>query len=75
MLAEELGHYYTTVGNILDKKKTINRKLERRARAWAYQKLTPLDKLIQAHNEGIRTRYEMAEYLGVTERFLEATIR
>lgn len=74
ILAEELGHHYTAAGNILDQKKTRNRKLERRARAWAYKKLVPLDKLIQAFIEGARTRYEMAEYLGITECFLNEAI-
>lgn len=58
----------------MDQKKIQNRKLERRARAWAYKKLVPLDKLIQAFNEGIRSRYELAEYLEVTEKFLEDAI-
>lgn len=70
VLAEELGHYYTSAGNILDQKQLQNRKQERRARAWAYQRLVPLDKLIMAHKEGIRTRYELADYLGVTEQYL-----
>lgn len=32
VLAEELGHHYTTVGNILDQSDTNNRKQELRAR-------------------------------------------
>ncbi|NLT94071.1 MAG: ImmA/IrrE family metallo-endopeptidase [Clostridia bacterium] len=70
VLAEELGHYYTTAGNILDQSKIENRKQERRARTLAYQKLVPLDKLVEAYKAGIRTKHELAEYLGVTERFL-----
>ena len=70
VLAEELGHYYTTVGNILDQTQILNRKQERRARAWGYQKLVPLDKLIQAYKEGIRTQHELAEFLEVTEQYL-----
>ena len=70
VLAEELGHYYTSVGNILDQTKITNRKLERMARAWAFQKLVPLDKLVEAYKEGIRTKHELAEYLDVTEQFL-----
>ena len=35
VLAEELGHYYTTVGDILDQSDDGNRKQERRARLWA----------------------------------------
>jgi Zn-dependent peptidase ImmA (M78 family) len=56
VLAEELGHYYTSAGNILDQSKIENRKQERRARTWAYQKLVPLDKLVLAYKEGIRTK-------------------
>ena len=36
VLAEELGHHYTTSGNILDQQKISNRKQELRARTWAY---------------------------------------
>lgn len=75
ILAEELGHYYTTVDDILDQKKIQNRKLERRARSWAYQRLVPLDKLTEAYKAGIRNRFELAEYLEVTERLLEEAIK
>ena len=34
VLAEELGHHYTSYGNILDQSDTSNRKQELRARAW-----------------------------------------
>lgn len=39
VLAEELGHYYKTVGNILDQSNTENRKQEQKARLWAYNKM------------------------------------
>lgn len=42
VLAEELGHHYTTVGNILDQSAAMNRKQEYRARLWAYNKLVGL---------------------------------
>lgn len=70
ILAEELGHYHTTVGNILDQSKVENRKQEEIARRWAYEKLINIEDLIAASKEGIRNRYELAEYLGVTEEFL-----
>lgn len=38
VLAEELGHHYTSAGNILDQNKTENIKQERKARMWAYNK-------------------------------------
>lgn len=75
VLAEELGHYYTTVGNILDQSKIENRKQERRARTLAYQKLVPLDKLVEAYKDGIKNRFELAEYLQVTEKFLDEALK
>jgi len=75
VLAEELGHHHTTHGNILDQNKPENRKQERRARAWAYERLVSLKKLIEASNQGIRNRYELAEFLGVSERFIEEAIQ
>jgi Zn-dependent peptidase ImmA (M78 family) len=74
ILAEELGHHYTTAGNILNQKKITNRKQERLARAWAYKRLVPLDKLIAAYRAGVKSRYELAEYLHITEQFLAAAL-
>jgi Zn-dependent peptidase ImmA (M78 family) len=75
IIAEELGHYFTSVGNILDQNKIGNRKQEKLARTWAYEKLVPLSKIVQAHKIGIGSRNEFAEYLGVTEDFLDAAIK
>lgn len=74
VLAEELGHHYTTVGNILDQSKAENRKQERRARLWAYQKAFDLIDLVSAYKHGCRNRYEIAEYLEVTESFLQEAL-
>ena len=71
VLAEELGHHYTTVGNILDQSDVSNRKQERRARLWAYRRAFDLIDLISAYKYGCRNRYELAEYLEVTEQFLQ----
>lgn len=71
VLAEELGHHYTTYGNILDQSDTSNRKQELRARAWAYNKQIGLLGLIRAYEHGCRNRFEIAEYLEVTEEVLE----
>ena len=75
ILAEELGHYYTTVGNILDMSVVSNRKQERQARLWAYNKQIGLTGLIRAYEAGCTNRYETAEYLEVTEEFLEECIQ
>lgn len=74
VLAEEIGHYHTSTGNILDQKKITSIKQEKRARNWAYEKLVPLDKMIKAYEAGVCNRYELAEFLEVTECFLDAAI-
>ncbi len=74
VLAEELGHYYTSVGNILDQSKTGNRKQEYRARLWGYNMRIGLLGIIRAYENGCVNRYEMAEYLEVTEEYLEDCI-
>lgn len=74
VLAEEIGHHQTSAGDILDQKNIINCKQELRARAWAYERLIPLSKIIQARNLHITNRYELADYLNVTEGFLEDAI-
>lgn len=71
VLAEELGHHYTTYGNILDQSNISNRKQELRARAWAYNKQIGLLGLIRAYEHGCRNRFEIAEFLEVTEEVLE----
>lgn len=74
VLGEEIGHYETTAGNILDQKDSQNRKQELRARQWAYFHLVPLSAIVQAYTARIRGRHEIAEYLNVTESFLQAAI-
>lgn len=75
VLAEEIGHHYTTVGNILDQWKLNNRKQEKLARQWAYEKLVPLSKIVQAHKMRLSNRYELAEFCGVTEQFLNDALK
>lgn len=70
VLAEELGHYHTTTGDILDQSDINNRKQEKQARNWAYKRLVPLHKIIKAFDAGVQNRHELAEYLNVTEAFL-----
>lgn len=70
VLAEELGHYHTTVGNILDQKNPNNRKQEKTARKWAVNKLISIESLIEACVSGCETLFDTAVYLDVTEDFL-----
>lgn len=74
VLAEELGHYYTSVGNIIDMDSSSNRKQERQARLWAYNKQIGLKGLISAYEHGCTASHEIAEYLDVTEEALQECI-
>lgn len=75
VLAEELGHYYTTTGDILDQSRTENRKQEYHARLWAYNKQIGLMGIVRAYQYGCRNSYEVADYLGVTEEFLADALK
>ncbi len=79
VLAEELGHYFYTVGNIIDQSKIENIKQENTARRWAYNKLVPVEeihKLVPVEEihkvvkSGYSELYEIADNLQVTEEFL-----
>lgn len=74
ILAEELGHYHTSTGNILDQSKIENRKQELKARRWAVKRLIRVEQFIDAFNAGVRTRHELAEFLDVTEEFIETAL-
>ena len=70
ILAEELGHHYTTTGNILDQSTVENRKQEMRGRIVAYNKLVGLRGSVDAYLHHCQSISESAEYLEVTEEFL-----
>lgn len=73
-LSEELGHYHTSSGDIIDLSDIRNCKQEFKARLWAYDKQIGLIGLIKAYEHGCSHRNETAEYLDVTEEFLEEAI-
>lgn len=74
VLAEELGHYYTAVGNILDQSSVENRKQEMQGRILAYNKQVGLRGIVDAYLHHCQNLSEAAEYLGVTEEFLNDSI-
>lgn len=74
VLAEELGHYHTTTGNILDQSNIENRKQEYKARKWSYNKLVGTENIIKAFEHGCKDKFEIAEYLYITVKFLEESI-
>ena len=61
VLAEELGHHHTTAGQIIDLDSVENRKQERMARLWAYNKRIGLSGIIQGYRKHCRNLHELAE--------------
>lgn len=75
VLAEELGHYHTTAGDILLQATDADHKQEHRARVWAYNKMVGLPKIIEAYKRSCSSLHETAEYLNVTEEFLSEALQ
>lgn len=69
ILVEELAHIKISSGDI-----TENQKEELKARGMAYKGLIGLEGIIASYKYGCTNRYEMAEFLEVTESFLEEAI-
>lgn len=74
-LSEELGHYKTTYGDILDQSNIQNKKQEIIARRWGYNKICGLDKIQLAISKGAKDKYEIAESLNVTDEYFENAIQ
>ena len=74
VLAEELGHYHTSYGDILNLDNIQNQKQELRARMWAYDRQIGLIGIIRCFEAGCQSQSEMAEFLDVTEEFLKEAL-
>lgn len=74
VLAEELGHYYTTVGRIIEQDSVSDRKQEHIARLWSYNKRIGLSGLVKGYKAHCTNRHELAEYLEVSEEFLKEAL-
>lgn len=70
VLAEEVGHYETSVGNILNMSDSWKRKQERQARLYGYNQMIGLIGIVNAYEAGCSAPHEMAEFLNVTEEYL-----
>ena len=75
VLAEELGHHYTSSGDILDQDNIMKQKQEYRARLYGYNLKIGLTGLIRAYEAGCRNLYEMADFLDSTEEYLKKAIQ
>lgn len=75
VVAEELGHYKTTVGDILDQSPISNIKQEQSARKWAYEKLISFEDILLAFKQNIVEVYDLAEHFEVTEEFMKECLK
>ena len=73
-MAEELGHYYTGHRDISDQSSVTNRKQECYDCIYSYNKLVGLMGIIDAYKHNCKSLSESAEYLDVTEEYLNEAI-
>ena len=72
--AEEMGHHFTSSGNLLYVTPREYERQEWRAKKWAYENLVKLDDLGAAYTAGYRCLHSMAFRLDVSSEFLEDAI-
>lgn len=70
IVAEEIGHFEKTVGDISDYSCLKNRKQEELARRWAIEAIVSLDSLIECHTQNLRTAEEISFHLEITPNYL-----
>lgn len=75
VVAEEIGHYETSTGDILDQTNISNIKQEQYARKWAYEKIITLSEILSAFRKGHKEVYDLAELFEVTEDFMRGCLK
>ena len=75
ILAEEIGHHMTSVGDILDQEDIDSYKQEHAARVWAYKKLLPIENIYCAAMQGYAEPWQMAEEFDLDEEFVRAALK
>lgn len=81
VLAEELGHHYTTTINAIPQtffhyrdRLEVSR-AEYRALRWAALHLMPRDDILRAIKSGLVERWQLAEYFNVTEEMVDFRLK
>lgn len=75
ILAEELSHFEVNRGNLLHQDEPNAFKQEKLAHRVAYEKMVPIDSIIEAFELCFQSREEFADHLNVTEQFLEEAVQ
>ncbi|WP_414052938.1 ImmA/IrrE family metallo-endopeptidase [Macrococcus animalis] len=74
VLAEEIGHHFTSLGDIRDYNNISSMKQETKARRYGYELVVSLDDLIDAYQNDVRTMCELTHFLEVTPEFISKAI-
>lgn len=74
ILQEEIAHYDTSVGDITDYRTNQNMKQENLARSVAMERTVSLDGLIHCFYAGLWSSVDVADYFGVTTKYVLAAI-
>lgn len=74
VLAEEIGHYKTTYGDITRLDNVSNVKQEYRARIYGYNLKVGLIGIIRCYEHGCKNLHEIADFLDVTEKYLDTVL-
>ena len=75
ILAEELGHYETSVGDLTFLDSIPKLKQEYRARKWGIEKICPYSTIQTAISNGCSNVYELSEELDLSVNFLNEALR
>lgn len=70
VMAEEIGHFRTCVGDALNQHAIASVKTEKAGRADAFRSILPARKLSAALRSGTCTLWELSESFGLPERFI-----
>lgn len=74
ILAEELGHHFTTVGDITGEDTIDKCKQEQLGRRWGFETIVPIEDIIDAIIDGYDRIYLAAEQLDVTPEYLQEAL-
>lgn len=79
VLAEELGHHFTSLGNLTIESKNYSEKLmknkqEHKAKSWAANFLVSDDEFLQALCNCISTSFEICDFFDITNEMLQYKI-
>lgn len=74
VLVEELGHYYTSSGNIINQHDISNRKQEHKARLMGYEIKIGLSGIIDCYKHGCQSVHDIAEFLEAPEEYIRNVI-